>query len=135
MARVENLNWLEEIRTYQELLFAVKGLPSCPMDAEKAAEMIVKQVAETAVYGSIQSGPFSHTDGIRYIFRLHMKRRSMRHSQTFRDFSSLYRQGERHQEMYDVDTADRFLSSTLSGRANAIPCSLIIRSKKGICHS
>ncbi|MCQ4829501.1 MULTISPECIES: methyltransferase domain-containing protein [Hungatella] len=42
MARVENLNWLEEIRTYQELLFAVKGLPSCPMDAEKAAEMIVK---------------------------------------------------------------------------------------------
>lgn len=42
MARVENLNWLEEIRTYQELLFAVKGLPSCPMDAEKAAEMIVR---------------------------------------------------------------------------------------------
>ncbi|MEG1294330.1 MAG: methyltransferase [Clostridium sp.] len=38
---VENLNWLDEIRTYQELLFTVKGMQTCPMDAEKAAEIIV----------------------------------------------------------------------------------------------
>lgn len=42
MAKVENLNWLDRIRTYSELLFAVKGLQTCPMDAEKAADVIVK---------------------------------------------------------------------------------------------
>lgn len=42
MARVENLNWVDKIRTYQELLFPLKGLPTCPMNADKAAEMIVK---------------------------------------------------------------------------------------------
>lgn len=41
MARVNHLNWMEEIRTYQELLFMVKGMAACPMDAEKAAEIIV----------------------------------------------------------------------------------------------
>lgn len=41
MAKVENLNWIQEIRTYQELLFVIKGLPTCPMDAEKSAEMLV----------------------------------------------------------------------------------------------
>ena len=35
MARVENLNWLEEIRTYQELLFAVKGLRLVPWMQKK----------------------------------------------------------------------------------------------------
>lgn len=42
MAKVENLNWIDKIRTYQELLFLLKGLPTCPMNAEMAAEMIVK---------------------------------------------------------------------------------------------
>lgn len=41
MADVRNLSWLEEIRTYQEVLFVVKGMKSCPMDAEEAAKIIV----------------------------------------------------------------------------------------------
>lgn len=42
MARVENLNWMDDLRTYQELLFTVKGMKSCPMDPVSAAEVIVK---------------------------------------------------------------------------------------------
>lgn len=42
MARVENLNWADKIRTYQELLFVIRGLETCPMDAEEAAKLIVK---------------------------------------------------------------------------------------------
>lgn len=42
MAEVGNLNWLEDIRTYQELLFTVKGMTTCPMDADQAARTIVK---------------------------------------------------------------------------------------------
>lgn len=42
MARVENLSWVDKIRTYQELLFVIRGLQTCPMDAEEAAKLIVK---------------------------------------------------------------------------------------------
>lgn len=42
MANVKNLKWVDEIRTYQELLFAVRGMQTCLMDADKAAETIVK---------------------------------------------------------------------------------------------
>lgn len=41
-ARVADLNWIDDVRTYQELLFVVKGMQTCPMDAGKAAEIIVK---------------------------------------------------------------------------------------------
>lgn len=41
MAKVTNLNWVDKIRTYQELLFAVDGMKVCPMDAEEAARSIV----------------------------------------------------------------------------------------------
>lgn len=41
MAHVNHLNWTEEIRTYQELLFVVKGMTTCPMDPEQAAETII----------------------------------------------------------------------------------------------
>lgn len=41
-AKVENLYWIDELRTYQELLFVIKGMHTCPMDADKAAEVIVK---------------------------------------------------------------------------------------------
>lgn len=41
-AAVTGLHFAESIRTYQELLFMVKGMASCPMDAEKAAQVIVK---------------------------------------------------------------------------------------------
>ncbi|MEF9946123.1 MAG: methyltransferase [Lachnospiraceae bacterium] len=42
MARVANLNWMNEVRTYQELLFVIKGMQTCPMEPEKAAELIVQ---------------------------------------------------------------------------------------------
>lgn len=42
MARVESLNWIDDLRTYQELLFTVKGMKSCPMEPASAAEVIVK---------------------------------------------------------------------------------------------
>lgn len=42
MARVPNLKWASKLRTYQELLFAVKGMQTCPMDAEKAAKTIME---------------------------------------------------------------------------------------------
>ena len=72
MARVPNLNWLAEIRTYQELLFAVKGLPTCPMDAEKAAEMIVKSDLLKLLARSHEGNP-------PYYFRVELKCR-MDHS-------------------------------------------------------
>lgn len=40
-ARVSNLNWWEEIRTFQELLFVIKGMQTCKMDAVVAANTIV----------------------------------------------------------------------------------------------
>lgn len=42
MAEVTNLNWIEKIRTYQELLFVVKGMETCEMDPVKAAETIIQ---------------------------------------------------------------------------------------------
>lgn len=41
MAKVTNLYWANEIRTYQELLFAVDGMKVCPADAAEAAGVIV----------------------------------------------------------------------------------------------
>lgn len=72
MARVPNLNWLAEIRTYQELLFSIKGLPTCPMDAEKAAEMIVKSDLLKLLARSHEGNPS-------YYFRVELKCR-MDHS-------------------------------------------------------
>lgn len=40
-ARVTNLNWMDEIRTWQEILFVIKGAGTCPMEPLKAAEAIV----------------------------------------------------------------------------------------------
>lgn len=41
MAKIDNLNWLREIRIYQELLFIIKGMKECPMDTVAVAETIV----------------------------------------------------------------------------------------------
>lgn len=41
MARVSNLKWINQLRTYSELLFVVKGMSGCAMDAGKAAATIV----------------------------------------------------------------------------------------------
>lgn len=40
-AKVRNLNWNDDLRTYQELLFTVKGMKTCPMDPVSAAAVIV----------------------------------------------------------------------------------------------
>lgn len=42
MASVNGLKWIDKVRTYQELLFTVKGMKTCEMDPQKAAETIVK---------------------------------------------------------------------------------------------
>ena len=41
-ASVGNLHWAGRHRTYQELLFAVKGMAACPMEAVKAAKVIAE---------------------------------------------------------------------------------------------
>lgn len=42
MARVGNLNWVNQIRTWQELLFVIKGMETSPMDPDLAAETVVR---------------------------------------------------------------------------------------------
>ena len=39
-ARVTNLRWMDQIRTWQELLFVVRDLGTCPMEPFQAAEVI-----------------------------------------------------------------------------------------------
>ena len=40
-AKVGNLCWVRDLRTYQELLFVIRGMASCRMDAAVAADTIV----------------------------------------------------------------------------------------------
>lgn len=42
MAKVNNLRWVQGIRTYQELLFSVNGMKTCPPEPFQAAEIIAK---------------------------------------------------------------------------------------------
>lgn len=65
-ARVTNLNWVSDIRTYQELFFIVKGMATCPMDAEKAAEVIV----ESDLLSFLNQG---HKGKPPYYFRIELK--------------------------------------------------------------
>lgn len=41
-AKVNSLDWIGQVRTYQELLFVIRGMQTCPMDAEQAADVIIK---------------------------------------------------------------------------------------------
>ena len=66
MAKVKNLDWLNDIRTYQEVLFVIKGMGTCPMDAEKAAEIIVKSYLLRFLERNHQGVP-------PYYFRLEIK--------------------------------------------------------------
>lgn len=66
MARVENLNWVNQIRTYQELLFVVKGMQTCPMDPDKAAGVIVKS-------DLLKFMERSHEGEAPYYFRVELK--------------------------------------------------------------
>lgn len=65
-ARVTNLNWQKEIRTYQELLFVVKGMQTCSMNAAEAA----KTIAESELIRFLDKG---HKGKAPYYFRLEFK--------------------------------------------------------------
>lgn len=67
-ARVTNLNWMDKIRTWQELLFVVKGLGICPMDPLKAAEVIANS-------GLLTLLEESHEGGEPWYFRVELKSR------------------------------------------------------------
>lgn len=41
MARVPGLRWLQNIRTYQEILFSIKGMKACAMEPEEAARALL----------------------------------------------------------------------------------------------
>lgn len=66
MARVTNLPWAEELRSYQELLFYVKRMKTCPMDPAKAADIIVKS-------GLFDFLAKCHRGETPYYFRVEMK--------------------------------------------------------------
>lgn len=66
LARVGSLNWLREIRIYQELLFVVRGMETCPMEPDAVAETIIKSRL-------LQFLSKSHDGKAPYYFRLEMK--------------------------------------------------------------
>lgn len=77
MARVENLNWVNEIRTYQELLFMVKGMEPCKMEPLCVAETIVK----SQLFRLLTK---SHNGSTPYYFRVEMKsKRGLDEKSTF----------------------------------------------------
>lgn len=65
-ARVGNLNFTDELRTYQELLFVVKGMERSPMDAALTAETIVNSELLSWL-------DRHHNGGETYYFRVEMK--------------------------------------------------------------
>mgnify|MGYP003219116228 CR=1 FL=1 len=66
MARVTNLHWVNQIRTYQELLFVIKGMQTSPMDPDLAAEVIVKS-------DLIHFLERSHEGEVPFYFRVELK--------------------------------------------------------------
>ena len=65
-ARVTNLNWVNKIRTYQELLFVVNGLRTCPAGAEDAAQAVVQSGVFDFLYKAHRGQP-------PYYFRIEVK--------------------------------------------------------------
>lgn len=65
-ARVTNLNWIKEIRTWQELLFIIKGMQTCPMDTAAAAKIIT----DSELLAFLEK---SHIGKTPYYFRLEFK--------------------------------------------------------------
>ena len=66
MARVANLNWIKGIRTYQELLFVVRGMETSEMEPDKAAHTIVNAPLFSFLAKSHEGKPPYH-------FRLELK--------------------------------------------------------------
>ncbi|MBU9728149.1 TRM11 family SAM-dependent methyltransferase [Diplocloster modestus] len=65
-ARVSNLSWINKIRTYQELLFVVKGLRTCPAGVEEAARTIV----QSGIFDLLNK---AHRGEPPYYFRIEVK--------------------------------------------------------------
>lgn len=66
MASVNNLRWIREVRTYQELLFVVRGMETCEMEPDKIARTIVNSPLLAFLSKS-------HEGNAPYYFRLEMK--------------------------------------------------------------
>jgi len=66
MAKVTNLNWMNKIRIYHELLFMIPGMIACPMDSSAAAETIMNS-------GLLLFLADTHDGEAPYYFRLEMK--------------------------------------------------------------
>ena len=66
MARVTNLNWIKGIRTYQELLFVVRGMETSEMDPDKIARTVVDSPLLIFLSKSHEGNPPYH-------FRLELK--------------------------------------------------------------
>lgn len=68
MARVSSLDWMDKIRTYHDLLFVVKGMKTCPIDAGQAAERIVNS-------DLLKFLARNHDGRLPYYFRVELKSR------------------------------------------------------------
>ena len=66
MARVTNLNWIKGIRTYQELLFVVRGMETSEMEPDKIAHTVVDSPLLSFLSKSHEGNPPYH-------FRLELK--------------------------------------------------------------
>ncbi len=66
MARVDNLNWIRDIRTYRELLFVVRGMESCRMDPVQIAQTVIKSGLTDYISNN-------HSGIAPYYFRLEMR--------------------------------------------------------------
>lgn len=76
-ARVTNLNWLREIRTYHELLFLINGMDACPMEQCAVTEAIVSSSLLMFLRNA-------HMRDAPYYFRLEMKtKRTLKEKSTF----------------------------------------------------
>lgn len=65
-ARVPNLKWIDWVRTYQELLFSVKGMGACEMEPSVAAEQIVQSDLLSWLTAN-------HNEGGPFYFRVELK--------------------------------------------------------------
>ncbi len=66
MARVPNLRWLPDIRTYEEILFQVKGMNTCAMNPVQTAETLMRSELMEFLHKSHKGKP-------PYYFRIEFK--------------------------------------------------------------
>lgn len=75
MASVGNLNWMDSIRTHHELLFVIRGMQTCPMEAYEAAKIIVNsELLAFMTKGHLGKPPYHFR--VEYKSRLELDKRS-----------------------------------------------------------